>query len=100
MVDGNWPNTGRNFSEDRFSPLDQISHSNVSELGLAWRMPVATATNLKGTPIAVNGSLFVTDGWGVVSKVDGASGELIWRHDPGADHSAVGGAWCSVLNRG
>ncbi|MYE48052.1 MAG: PQQ-dependent dehydrogenase, methanol/ethanol family [Gammaproteobacteria bacterium] len=100
VVDGNWPNTGRNFSEDRFSPLDQISHSNVSELGLAWRMPVATATNLKGTPIAVNGSLFVTDGWGVVSKVDGASGELIWRYAPEPDHSAVRGACCTVLNRG
>ena len=63
-------------------------------------MPVATATNLKGTPIAVNGSLFVTDGWGVVSKVDGASGELIWRYNPEPDHSAVRGACLYVLNRG
>lgn len=95
-----WPNTGRNFGEDRYSPLDSISRENISDLGLAWRFPVATSTNLKGTPIAVDGAIYFTDGWGVVTKVDGASGELLWKYDPKPDHSVVRGSCCTALNRG
>ena len=32
----NWVTYGKNYSEDRFSSLDQINSDNVSRLGLAW----------------------------------------------------------------
>ena len=32
----NWAAWGRNFDEQRFSPLDQINRDSVDRLGLAW----------------------------------------------------------------
>src|SRR5579862_9486202 len=34
--DGQWLSYGRDFSEQRYSPLKQVNVSNVSQLGLAW----------------------------------------------------------------
>ena len=34
LYKGDWLTHGLNYSEDRFSPLDQISKSNVDSLGL------------------------------------------------------------------
>ncbi|MBT8293432.1 MAG: PQQ-dependent dehydrogenase, methanol/ethanol family, partial [Eudoraea sp.] len=31
-----WLSYGRNYSEDRFSPLTQITKLNIDSLGLAW----------------------------------------------------------------
>ena len=31
-----WPSHGLDYSETRFSPLNQINDENVKELGLAW----------------------------------------------------------------
>jgi quinohemoprotein ethanol dehydrogenase len=39
---GNWFTTGRNFGEDRFSPLKQIHDGNVGELGFAWEYDLRT----------------------------------------------------------
>ncbi len=33
---GEWLTHGRTYSEQRFSPLDQINTQNVSQLGVAW----------------------------------------------------------------
>ena len=33
---GNWMSHGRTYSEQRFSPLEQINDGNVSRLGLTW----------------------------------------------------------------
>jgi hypothetical protein len=32
----NWMTWGRTYSEQRFSPLDQIDDANIGALGLAW----------------------------------------------------------------
>ena len=47
---------------------------------------------LEGTPIAENGFLYVTDGWGSVYKIDahGGRGELVWKMDPKTDHDWAG----------
>ena len=31
-----WMTTGRTYSEQRYSPLDQVNATTVSQLGLAW----------------------------------------------------------------
>ena len=35
-VDGDWPNYGRDGSEQHYSPLSQITTGNIGELSLAW----------------------------------------------------------------
>src|SRR5690606_28741845 len=51
----NWMSWGRTYSEQRFSPLDQIDEDTVSELGLAWYYDLNTFRGVEGTPIVVDG---------------------------------------------
>ena len=37
-----WLSYGRDYYEQRFSPLDQINDKNVAQLGLAWQFETAT----------------------------------------------------------
>src|SRR5258708_35795478 len=39
---GNWISYGRNYSEQRFSPLSQINDQNVGQLALAWYVDLDT----------------------------------------------------------
>jgi quinohemoprotein ethanol dehydrogenase len=48
---GNWMAAGRNYWEQRFSPLDQINTSNVSQLGLVWSADLDTSRGQEATPI-------------------------------------------------
>ncbi len=108
---GNWILHHKNYSAHRFSPLNQINRDTVKNLKVAWTLPLGgiegggiwTHGGLEGTPIAENGFLYVTDGWGSVYKIDthGGRGKLVWKMDPKTDHDWAGAvACCGVDNRG
>jgi quinohemoprotein ethanol dehydrogenase len=79
-----WLSHGRTWSEQRFSPLDQISTRNVSDLGLAWSLDLPSKGTLEATPLVSNGIVYTTGSWGVVFAVDARNGKLIWSYDPQA----------------
>jgi quinohemoprotein ethanol dehydrogenase len=79
---GDWPNTGGGYDESGYSRLDQIDTDNVGELGLAWSLDLEGEQTLEATPLAVDGVLYFTGSYSKVYAVDGASGELLWKHDP------------------
>lgn len=108
---GNWLLHHKDFSAHRFSSLNEINAGNVSGLHVAWTMALGgiegggiwTHGGLEGTPLAENGFLYVTDGWGSVYKIDahGGKGSLVWKMDPKTDHDWAGAvACCGVDNRG
>ena len=82
----NWLNHHGNYEAHRFSGLDQINKSNVKNLKVAftWAMGgtqgggkdviVFPFAGLEGTPIAEDGFLYLTTGWGVVTKLDARGG--------------------------
>jgi quinoprotein glucose dehydrogenase len=77
---GDWPSYNRDLAGTRFSPLDQISRTNVDELRQAWSYPLGAA--LEGselTPLAIDGVLYVT-GADRVTALRGESGAEVWRH--------------------
>jgi len=84
----NWLMNHRTYDGQRFSPLARIDRSNVKNLKLAYAVPLGgTAGNesVEATPLAENGFLYITDGWGVLYKIDGTSGDvgrIVWRMDP------------------
>ena len=50
-ADGNeWLTYGRDYGEQRFSPLTQVSTENVRDLGLAWYADLDTARGQEATP--------------------------------------------------
>jgi len=57
---GNWLSHGRDFREQRFSPLDPINEQNISDLGLAWTFDLGTTRGVQSTPIVVDGIMYVS----------------------------------------
>jgi quinoprotein glucose dehydrogenase len=85
-ADGEWPSYGGNLSHDRYSPLDQITAENFSDLELAWRFSTDNLgprpeRNFQSTPLMVNGILYSTGGTRrAVVALDAETGEMLWVH--------------------
>ena len=77
-----WLAHGRTYSEQRFSPLDQINASNVANLKLDWFLDLPDAVGLAATPLVSKGVMYFTGSHNIVRAVDASSGELLWTFDP------------------
>ena len=61
-----WPSHDHDAGGQRFSPLKQITPSNVSKLQRAWTFD-SGVTGLQVTPLVVNGIMYVTAGNDIVA---------------------------------
>ncbi|MCB2067442.1 MAG: PQQ-dependent dehydrogenase, methanol/ethanol family, partial [Erythrobacter sp.] len=95
-----WLTYGRDYGEQRFSPLTQISADNVADLGLAWSYDFDTARGQESTPLMHDGVLYVTSAWSKVYAFDAATGELKWSYDPEVPRETLVAACCDAVNRG
>ncbi|MXP48197.1 PQQ-dependent dehydrogenase, methanol/ethanol family [Altererythrobacter luteolus] len=98
--DANWITYGRNYEEQRFSPLDKINTENVGELGLAWSADMDTARGQESTPLVIDGVMYFTTAWSKVKAYNAATGEEIWTYDPEVPGETGVKACCDVVNRG
>ena len=96
----NWLVNGRDFSGKRFSPLNQITDKNISELGLAWSLDIDSPMGLAVEPIVVDGVIYISGSLDRVYAVDAASGRLLWRVDPQVSLTAMRNSWAARTNRG
>jgi quinohemoprotein ethanol dehydrogenase len=78
----NWPSGGRDYSEQNYSPLTQISDSSISGLGLAWSMDLDGEHTLEATPLAIDGVLYFSGQGASVYAVDAVKGTMLWKFDP------------------
>lgn len=97
---GNWLTYNGQWTEQRFSPLDQVSADNVSDLRLVWSFSTESSRGLEATPVVVDGVMYTTAPWSVVFAVDARTGKEIWRYDPKVDKQWGQKACCDVVNRG
>ncbi|MDT8429228.1 MAG: PQQ-dependent dehydrogenase, methanol/ethanol family [Pseudomonadales bacterium] len=97
---GSWMSTGRDYNEQRFSPLNQITTENVTGLGLAWFADIDTSRGQEATPIVVDGALYVSTAWSMVKAFNALTGELLWEYDPEVPRAKGVDACCDVVNRG
>jgi quinohemoprotein ethanol dehydrogenase len=97
---GNWLTTGRDYGDNRFSPLHAIDDGNVARLRLAWYHDLDTHRGQEATPIAVDGVLYTTSAWSKVQAFRAATGELVWQYDPKVPGTVGARACCDVVNRG
>ena len=96
----NWISHGRTYSEQRYSPLDQVNRDTVSDLGLAWFTDLDTARGQEATPLVMDGKLYVTTAWSKVYAFDAATGEPLWSYDPEVPGETGVKVCCDVVNRG
>jgi quinohemoprotein ethanol dehydrogenase len=95
-----WPAIGRDYHEQRFSPLDQVNAGNVAQLGIAWFADLPDARGQESTPVMVDGVLYVTGPWSKVFAFDALTGRPLWSYDPKVDGLKGAHACCDVVNRG
>ncbi|MCZ6618957.1 MAG: PQQ-dependent dehydrogenase, methanol/ethanol family [Gammaproteobacteria bacterium] len=97
---GSWLTHGRNYAEDRQSPLTQITPDNVGELGLTWYFDTGTGRGLEASPLVIDGVIYSTGSWSRVFANNAVSGEPIWQYDPQVPRAWGVNACCDVVNRG
>jgi len=93
---GEWPQLGRDAAQTRYSPLDQINTSNVTDLQLTWARDLGYRQTFQGGPSVWNGVMYVATQTGVMA-LDATNGATIWNFtspNPGTTitDSAVRGA--------
>ena len=83
---GEWRSYGGDIANTRYSPLDQITAANFSDLEVAWRVKTANfgpnpEYNFQSTPLMVGGVVYSTAGSRrAVIALDAGTGELLWMH--------------------
>jgi alcohol dehydrogenase (cytochrome c)/quinohemoprotein ethanol dehydrogenase len=97
---GSWMSHGRTYSEQRFSPLTQITKDNISQLGLTWFADMDTQRGQEATPLVVDGVLYVSTAWSKVKAYDAKTGAALWNFDPQVPGETGVNACCDVVNRG
>lgn len=110
-----WATVGGDWSNSRYSTLQQINRGNVKDLKGAWvihlgsglgnevpYMPAGGVTSkysLEGTPIVKDGVMYVTSGNDDVFALDAKTGALIWEHKSNIDPN-ISTVCCGWDNRG
>jgi quinoprotein glucose dehydrogenase len=83
---GEWQTYGGDLRSTRYSPLDQITAANFSDLEVAWRFKTDALGprpefNFQATPLMVDGVLYMTAGTRRAAvALDAATGEMLWMH--------------------
>ena len=96
--EGDWPTYHGKLNGNRHSDLQQIQVSNVQRLVPAWMFPIANAKRLEGTPIVVDGVMYVTTA-NECYALDARNGRQIWHYARPLTKGLVGDA-ASAINRG
>ncbi len=76
-----WPTYGRDYKNQRFSPLDQINRSNVAKLSPAWTYRSGVKATFQATPIVVDGVMYVALPFNHVVALDAETGRQLWKYE-------------------
>jgi PQQ-dependent dehydrogenase (methanol/ethanol family) len=98
---GQWMSYGRDYSEQRYSPLKLVNADNASQLGLAWFADLSErGGSYETTPVAVDGRIYVTSPWSKVYAFDAKTGKPLWKYDPKVPGGFAVKLCCGIVNRG
>jgi alcohol dehydrogenase (cytochrome c) len=85
-----WPTYNGDYSGRRFSPLTKITDSNVQALSLGWTFRVPSGLGggvpIKGTPLQIDGVIYVTvpdHVWAVDARTGGELWHYAWESKGG-----------------
>jgi len=94
----NWLMYSGGYFSQRYSPLREITTSNVKNLELKWILPNQVFGAWQSTPLVVDGTMYVTQRPNDVLAVDAKTGRVFWlyRHTPSPDARVC----CGSNNRG
>ncbi len=105
VTDGEWRHYAGDAGSTKYSALDQINADNFDQLQTAWRWQSldgglnlenidydVSFGRMQGTPLMVDGVLYMITSLNQVAAIDAVSGQTLWSFNPQAylSGSAVG----------
>jgi quinoprotein glucose dehydrogenase len=95
VTDGQWPTYGGDAGSTKYTSLSQINADNFERLGIAWRWQsldgALDLTNvgqevsfgrMQGTPLMVEGVLYMITSLNQVAAIDAVTGTTLWSFNP------------------
>lgn len=92
-----WLTHGRDYANQRFSPLDRINVDTVKRLVPKWIYQTGVAATFQTTPLVADGVMYLTAPGSHVVALDAATGREIWRYH---HKSRAEKLCCGPANRG
>jgi alcohol dehydrogenase (cytochrome c) len=99
-----WPTNGGDVFNQRYSALDQIDTSNVSQLKGVWlthlrKSATAAKYSAEGTPVEWKGVIYVPTGADDVFAVSVSTGDILWERKANLDQT-ISTVCCGWESRG
>ncbi|PTW42396.1 lanthanide-dependent methanol dehydrogenase XoxF5 [Rhodovulum kholense] len=90
------------YSNHRYSELDQINADNVGDLKVAWTFSTGVLRGHEGSPLVIGDTMYVhTPFPNIVYALDlNDNGRIKWRYEPKQDTSVIPVMCCDTVNRG
>jgi quinoprotein glucose dehydrogenase len=88
-----WPHYAGDQAASHYSPLDQISASNVTKLAIAWEWKPNEKVlpqfgtrpgAFQNTPLVIDNVMYLSTPYNQVAALDATTGRELWRYDPKA----------------
>jgi len=101
--DSDWPMPARDYANTRFSPLTDITPTNVSRLDLAFSFSTAIDKGHEAAPIVIGDTMFIVTPYPnrvIAFDLSKPGANVKWTFDPKANAKSQGVACCDVVNRG
>ena len=77
---GDWPMIRRTYNGWGYSPLEQITSTNVTHLQPAWVVSTGVTSGHEAPPILHDGVMFVATPSSQVIALDARTGQSLWRY--------------------
>ncbi len=97
-----WAIQTGDYTNQRYSKLDQINRDNVKDLKVAWTFSTGVLRGHEGSPLVIGDTMYVhTPFPNIVYALDlNNDGQIIWKYEPKQDPSVIPVMCCDTVNRG
>ena len=102
-ADGQWLLPAGDYQNTRYSPLAQITVSNVANLKVATTMSTGILAGHEGNPLVVGTTMYVVTPFpNLLYAIDltKPGGAVKWVYSPNPSPQSIGIACCDVVNKG
>jgi quinoprotein glucose dehydrogenase len=88
-----WPHYAGDQAASHYSPLEQITTTNVTKLAIAWEWKPNEKVlpqfgtrpgAFQNTPLVIDGVMYLSTPYNQVAALDSTTGKELWRFDPKA----------------
>ena len=92
-----WPSYGRDYSNQRYSPLSQITSVSIKDLKPAWHYATGIRQAFEASPVVISNVMYVSTPLNHIIALDAKTGRKLWEH---AESLGTTVHCCGPVNRG